>query len=348
MATPSRTSDPSLKPRSTAPASAARLAISPHDFDFFQAVRLLERLLPDRAPVGRSSRPGEEVAHFAAHQSLAFPASQIQSLEFPENRPPAMTVNFMGLTGPLGVLPHWYTELIADRMRNGDNTLRDFLDMINHRFVSFFYRAWEKYRAGLAYETGEPDPLSQVLLDLIGIGTEGFDLPESIAPDAYLFFSGLLAQRPRSALALKLTLEEYFQVPVEVDQFHGAWFSLDDEALCRPGDSVSASEQVAVGAVVGDAMWDPQARVRIKLGPLTLARYSDFLPGQPAFQALSAWTRFFANDEIDFEAQLILCQEEVPPCELGARGEAEQKLGWVSWLSSKPLKRNPSDTILKL
>ncbi len=48
-------------------------------FEFFQAVRLLERLQPDRSAVGEDSR--NEVARFSARLSLAFPPSQIHSVE---------------------------------------------------------------------------------------------------------------------------------------------------------------------------------------------------------------------------------------------------------------------------
>ena len=40
---------------------------------FFQAVRLLERLLPDRAPVGGDAPPSREVVRFLTKLSLAFP-----------------------------------------------------------------------------------------------------------------------------------------------------------------------------------------------------------------------------------------------------------------------------------
>jgi hypothetical protein len=39
-----------------------------------------------------------------------------------------MRVNFMGVIGPQGLLPIYYTELVIDRLRAKDRTLRDFLD----------------------------------------------------------------------------------------------------------------------------------------------------------------------------------------------------------------------------
>lgn len=55
----------------------------PFEIGFFQAVRVLRRLLPGRMPVGRFSPPATEIARFVAHPSLAFPASEIQDLTFP-------------------------------------------------------------------------------------------------------------------------------------------------------------------------------------------------------------------------------------------------------------------------
>jgi type VI secretion system protein ImpH len=348
MATQSGTSDPSVGPQVVQSSRAKELLGRPYEYDFFQAIRLLERMLPTRSSVGHTANPKQEIARFAVHQSLAFPASQIQGLEVEEGQPAKMTVNFMGLTGPMGVLPHWYTLLIAERNRAADKTIGDFLDIFNHRFISFFYRAWEKYRPGVAYEKSERDCFSEVLFDLMGIGTPGLAFPRELPPDAFLFFSGLLAQRPRSPLALQLVLEEYFEVPVEIEQFLGSWFPLDSETMCHPADSETRSEQLGLGAIVGDEVWDPHARIRVLLGPLSLEEYREFLPKRPAYEALCAWTRFFANDEIDFEVQLILKQEEVPPCDLGNAGGTGPMLGWVSWLRSRPLDRNPNDTILRL
>ena len=128
-------------------------------FDFFQAVRLLERLYPDREPVGREAHPSREVARFGARVTLEFPASQIQEImpADDESGPSRMTVNFMGLTGPLGVLPHSYTQLLFQRLLQKDFTLRDFFDLFNHRAISLFFRAWEKYHFPIAYERRRDD-----------------------------------------------------------------------------------------------------------------------------------------------------------------------------------------------
>src|SRR5215470_4139112 len=75
----------------------------PYSFEFFQAVRLLHQLMPEREPVGTFAAPDREVVRFAANADLAFPASQIQALLWPKEERPLMVVNFMGLTGPSGV-----------------------------------------------------------------------------------------------------------------------------------------------------------------------------------------------------------------------------------------------------
>src|SRR5438477_12156365 len=81
-------------------------------FDFFQAVRLLERLYPERKAVGREALPNAEVIRFRSHLSLAFPPSALYAVEPPDAEHVAARVfqTFLGLTGPSGVLPRHYTQ----------------------------------------------------------------------------------------------------------------------------------------------------------------------------------------------------------------------------------------------
>lgn len=324
------------------------LSEEPYRFDFFQAVRLLERLAPERRPVGGFAKPSDEVARFGAHASLAFPASEIQSIRFAEGEAPSVEVNFMGLTGPLGLLPHAYSELILERLRQKDTALRDFLDIFNHRAISLFYQAWEKYRFTIAYERGELDRFSHHLLDLIGLGTPGLQNRQQVEDDSLMFYSGLLGLNTRSAAALEQIITDYFDVPVSIEQFVGAWHSIDDSNQCRVGEETGASEQLGWGAVVGDEIWDSQSRIRIRLGPLALDRYRDFLPEGPAWPELRSLAKFFTRGEFDIEVQLVLRREDVPACELGDSSEGAPRLGWSTWVKSNPLGRDPDETVLQL
>jgi type VI secretion system protein ImpH len=299
---------------------------------------------------------------FGAHNSLPFPASQIQSLTYSEQEsaedgypapqtpddPPKMTVNFMGLTGPVGVLPLVYTEFIVSRLRESDETMADFFDIFNHRMISFFYAAWEKYRFPVGYQRSRDDLFSRQLNCLLGIGTPGLEHRQQIDDDSLRFYTGLLALQPRSASALRDILIDYFGVPVEIEQFVGGWYVLKEQDQCCFEDGFTASEQLGIGSVVGDAIWDQQSRIRIRLGPMTMREYRAFLPdGGIEYQPLLALIRFFLNDVTDFEVQLVLRREEVPSVLLGSE-DGGLPLGWITWMKSKPeFDRDPGDTVLR-
>ena len=52
-------------------------------FDFYQAVRLLEMIYPEKLSVGEASEPDFEVVRFKSRVSLAFPAGQIREIRAP-------------------------------------------------------------------------------------------------------------------------------------------------------------------------------------------------------------------------------------------------------------------------
>jgi type VI secretion system protein ImpH len=329
------------------PELKAHLEESPTSFEFFQAVRLLERLSPTRGPVGLFHHPAEEVVRFTVPSDTAFPASEIQALKTDGDRPPRMAVNFMGLTGPEGVLPYCYSLLVSERIRERDTAARDFFDIFHHRIISLFYRAWEKYRFAVFYERDQQDRLTQHLKDLVGLGEPGLQHRLGIRDDAVLFYTGLLGPQQRSAAALEQVIADYFGVPVEVEQFVGGWYALAASTECTLGDEGDPSEQLGWGAVAGEEVWDPQARVRLRLGPLTRRQYDDFLPFGTAYEPLRTLTRFFCGEQFDFEVQLVLARDDVPPSILGGDGPGSP-LGWCTWMRSQPFSRNADDTILTL
>src|SRR5271169_3940964 len=332
MATPGRRRDTPL---------ADALFEHGYEFEFFQAVRLLARMFPQRKPVGGTAKPTEEIARFRARLSMAFPASSVHDIERIPDQPDAisMTVAFMGLTGTKGILPFWYTEWLLARKAAKDGTAGAFFDLFNHRFISFFYRAWEKHRPPVLYESSfmrgpQPDPFTQSLFDLIGMGTEGLRGRLRTNDESLLLYAGLIAQRPHSATALRGILRDFFSVPVEIVQCVGSWYELEDADRCYLSGELERN-QLGEGAFIGAEVWNQQARFRIRVGPLSLQQFRDLLPDRPTMSQLVELTRYVVGHSMAFDVQLVLQGADVPGCCLSDEGLNAPRLGWMGWLKTE-------------
>jgi type VI secretion system protein ImpH len=350
MATTSRLESPPLTARtaSAQPELERLLEETPTAVGFFQAMRLLEILHPDREPVGGFGDPAREVVRIGVNPATSFPPSEIAGLELEPGDQPRMTVNFMGLNGPQGVMPLVYSSLVAERARARDRGPAAFVDLFNHRMISLFYRAWGKMRITVASQRDGYDRFTSHLRDLIGLGTPGLQGRLGLPDEVLLFYSGLLAPKGRPVTALEQLIEDYFGVRAEVEQFVGAWYPVDEATQCRLGDEEDESTQLGIGAVAGDEIWDHQSRIRLRLGPMTRRQYDRFLPDGDAHGPLAEITRFFTSDEVDVEVQLVLARDEVPACSLGVDDDSPPSLGWCTWLRSEPFAHDADDTILTL
>lgn len=288
--------------------------------------------------------------HFRSPATLAFPPSEILALQ---ERPPAtesesvkteMDVGFMGLTGPSGVLPNHYTELMVERkVYWRDTAMHDFFDLFTHRSVSLFYAAWRKYRHWIAYEAGEVDGLARNIKDISGVGIS--HLAEQVAvngeripPLFFVHFSGLLAQKPLSASTLETILTGYFGVAIRVEQFVGEWIVIPAEersSLGRQGATLG------IDTIVGERIWERQNKIRLLIGPLCAAEFSAFLPGASGAEALAMLVRFAVGHSLACDVTLILRREDVHSSQMAANGGLQ--LGFNTWAASLPLERDIDD-----
>ena len=340
MATSFRRSNPSLK---------QHLAQEPYCFNFFQAVRLLERSFPNRLGVGRDSSPKQEVTRFHNHISLNFPPSEINKIIFsPEDlsieHPSKMFVRFMGMAGINRVLPLPYTELLIERRRYKDQTLADFLDIFNHRMISLFYRAWEKYRFPVIYEKNHDDYFTNYLFDTIGMGTKGLQKRLSFSDKALLLYGGLIGQKPHSISAITAILRDFFQVPAKVESLTGQWLKLDSESITRLG---KANSTLGQSTIVGNRVWDQQSKFCLIFGPLRFQEFKEFLPIGSAYQSVIDLTRFLVGQELDFDEQLVLKKTEVPACRVTNNQQQGMLLGWTTWLKTKEFNQDDRQVMLR-
>jgi type VI secretion system protein ImpH len=328
----------------------ALLEQEPYCVHFFQAVRLLGRLYPERNPVGLFVSPSTEVVRFSSVPTLSFPASEIQDLELSADGQPVMSVNFMGLSAAVGALPNVYTEFLMERAREKDRGPGAFFDIFNHRIISLFYRGWQKHHFYVAFERSGSggDLITEKLLDLIGLGTESLTHRMEIDDEACLYYSALLSQRRPTAQGLRQLLEDYFEVPVSVQQFTGMWRRLPPENQTFLRGTDSFCERLGMGTIVGDEAFDQHGTVTIRIGPLSFERYQEFLPGAPANRQLRAWLRIYTNREFDFVIRLVLQRDAVPSMALGAEDAGASRLGLVSWVRNRPLDRDPDEATYQL
>ena len=323
---------------------------APFRFGFFQAVRMLSLILRRKGlqPV----RGVRELIRFRTPLSLEFPASEIQSLkkhepesEEEEDVPTLeMTVNFMGLTGPSGVLPRHYTEtLIAathyfrDPERPRELPAHTFFDIFSHRIISLFAAAWAKYRFWLAYERGDAGSLTRNLLDLAGLGTDQLrgrlrdKQGNGLRDEAIAYYSGLLSQHPYSCSAVAAVVADYFGSEVRVEQFRGRWLSLPSPICTALGKS---STVLGDSLFLGNRAWDQQSTFRVRIGPLSRQQFEDLLPSGRGYTAMTKLIKFCAGISLDVQIQLVLKKEEVPACALRTGGGGA-RLGWSSWLRAQ-------------
>lgn len=322
MAAPERNPGPGLRDR---------LFREFYRFSFFRAVRLLEAFDGRAKPLGETLRPSEEPVRFRVRPGFAFPPNEIEGLAEPERGgPPELSVAFLGLIGPSGVLPDWYNELAQKKSRRGDRVLVDFLDLFHHRLVTLFYLAWKKYRFPDSYRAGGGDRLSRHLLSLIGLGTPGLLPMIGLPAEALTYCTGHLSRTVASAAAIEGAVAYLAGTDAQVEQFIERRLPLAPEDQTQVG---MANALLGEETVCGSFVWERQTRFRVHLGPMGYAGFLRFLPDGDMLRPIFALVRYMVGVEFEFEIRVHLRVEETPPPILGAASPeaGAVRLGWAGW-----------------
>ena len=162
-------------------------------------------------------------------------------------------------------------------------------------------------------------------------------------PDrAKLYFAGRLVQQNRNAEGLEAIIQDFFGMPTEMQD------------LCRPVVDAASGFDLQTGRVprqrhlgasviAGSRIWTCQLHFRIRVGPMKLAEMERLLPTGGSFSRLCDWVRQYTGDEFTWDVQFVLVKEEVPSAQLGKAG----RLGWTTWLKTKPFQKDAEDLVLQ-
>jgi type VI secretion system protein ImpH len=321
----------------------------PHKFRFDAAFRLLTHARPGpngaAGEAGAQSGPAEDddSVRFTSPALLSQPISEITKVDMPDASHLAtrLTSPLIGLIGPSGVMPRWYTELVAQSVRVRSRAIADFLDMLAQRLIGAFARAGIKYRLHRAAEAathhGTPEKIGEGILAFTGYGTAHLADRLAAGPDVLKHYSGFFAARPRSSDRLASMVSDYLGRKVEIIEFAGAWLTVPpDQQSCLPrGRSPGAFTELGVNVAIGTRAWDQQARFIVRVGPLNRREFEQLLPDQPKLRELVSLIRAYVGWEADFAIKLVLAVPEIPPLQMAEAGFAgAPRLGWTSWVPS--------------
>lgn len=306
----------------------------PYRFEFHQAIKLLESLYPKAVHFGETVNPLEEVVTVKSRVFLESMSSDIYSLEnteldnpLSEEIPPILNVNFMGIAGIQGPLPFPYTEMIIQRIRHEDSSLKDFLDIFNHRLISILHRIRKQYMISLNTLSPEKTEIAEGLKAFLGIGQDALQNRLHVPDRSLLDFAGIYWSRPHSAGGLESILKSYFKIPVQVEKCVGRWRHIPKEQQTYIGRK-GQWQKLGQGAALGMRVWDQQNHFRLYLGPLNPDQLDTFLPFGKGYQRLEDLTRLYIGPLIDYS---ILYSATNPP---STTLKDKSYLGWRSWLGT--------------
>ena len=306
---------------------------APETMGFFELLRRLER---DQLRFGRSGGPSKEPARLGQRARLTFGTRDIAG--FHPGSPPQVDVEVMGLLGPEGALPlhitRWVLSRLSDRWFTegsdaaSDTTFLDFCNLLQHRMMALYWRAWGDARPEVQIEHEAAGRVRALVEALAGVALPG---TKPRVPDAQTRLktrhATALGRQVYSVERLTAYLGDVLEAPVTLVEFLGTWTDIPPRLQSRLGQQHA---QLSRSAVVGARSFQRQTLVELRVGPLPLARFVQFLADPALIQRLRHAIRHAMGREMEFNLRLVLDAREIPDTRFG-----HSQLGRTTWLAPR-------------
>jgi type VI secretion system protein ImpH len=298
----------------------------PWRFDYFTVLRHLERMFKDRPRISDSAARRDEFVHLGQDPFLDFPASNLARVVGGDNKPLRIFVKFLGLLGPQGALPLATTEEAYHYLLEQDDAFPRFLDILHHRFLQLFFRAWADSRPIAQHDRPDSDRFVAYIGSGIGLGSKPYLNLDSVPDPAKLAFAGLLGAQAKCASRLVGAICGLFKVRAEIDEFVGIRLAVETSEWTRLGNG---NNSLGKETLLGRTIFSVQDKIRVRIYTSSLAQYIRFLPTGDLCQPLADLIFFYIGEQLDWDVEPAIPTGCVEPIRIGSFGQ----LGWTTWMA---------------
>ena len=302
------------------------LAAEPWRFDWLATMRRLEREHPDKPRIGDSAARVQEFVALSQNPYLEFPASTIEAASKDENGRLRLVARFLGMFGPQGALPLTTTDEAYAWLRARDDAFPRFVDIFQGRFLALFFRAWADARPIAQNDRPGEDRFRDYVGSVIGLGAAWFKNRDSVHDFVKLEYAGLMAPRVKSVSRLRFFLAGLVGSRVEIDEFVGAWLTLDEGERSRLGEARCG---LGTDCMLGASAFTVSDKLRVRVYARDFAHYEQFLPGAPLADQIADAVFAYVGDEYDWDLELAIPAGEVRAARMGLGA----RLGWTGWMA---------------
>jgi type VI secretion system protein ImpH len=308
------------------PSFAARLQDEPWRFDFYATLRRIERSFPESARIGDAAARRDEYLALGEQAYMDFPASTIAEADHDAQGRLRLFVKFLGLLGPQGALPLATTEETFHWQLARDDAFPRFLDILNHRFLQLFYRAWADSRPIAQHDRPDLDRFAAYIGSAIGLGSKPYQGLDAVPDPEKLAHAGLIGAQAKSASRLRSFLSGLFDAEVDVEQFIGMRLVFDpaDRTTLGRGHCTLGGD-----ALVGASVYSVEDKFRLRIVARDMEQFCRFLPNGDLCEPLADAVFYYLGEQFEWDVELALPVGEVKPVRLGGFGN----LGWTSWMA---------------
>jgi type VI secretion system protein ImpH len=295
--------------------------------DFWGLARKLDKSRPDLPRIGHAKRPVEENIRFGQIPSMHFPPSDIAGIEEgKENIDAAVMIYFFGLLGANGPMPHDFTSYVFQRSHNyNDNTWRRFLDIIHHRMLVLYYRAFSLNQQAISFDFPADDAITDIIKSLTGMPPDA-EIDERIAyiPLIHASNFGFMV---KNEAGLEDILYRIFKIDLEVKGFITALYDMPPESYAVVGNPKTAV--LGRNMQIGRKYVSATHKFEIRIGPIHFDVYKNLMPGTQGFELLTNTINLYLDRPLEYDLVFKFDSASLPKLHLGFN---TTRLGYCTWV----------------